>query len=512
MTHRSVSLGLVLALGCLGGCHGNESGGGPVDAKQSTTTAAQNAERAISQAGHALAFSIDSNGTLSKTADATGSTSSSVMPMMQTSMPPSLLKAMVGPALTAQATGMTMPSMMTAEEKFDQIATEIRRVMQERLFVDSNLESNDNGTATYLLKPDPTCRPLPADDAPAGTVTDIDQKCAMDLTKVEVRVAISNDGDGSRLRFLIGPQHLELAVFIIHSDLLAMEVNLPQTKAAVDYINTTLGKTDSPTGNFDELAGKVRSSVQILGTNKAAFAFAVLEPIVVAPAGEGRFTTAAADPFYKITGDGTARTAELQMGIGATEVDATWDPQHMGLSNRDLHFTMAGFYGRYALDDAAKTITLTDVGIGETRFTVRGSTIFDMNLNASAMRRFSGLIRVNADDSAHIELTPKFDLSLAFDYNSVAADFSSPPSMEIAHDTYGVALTGSGTLAVDTVASTPTFRGGLKVLAGMLSLTAASAPAETVTVPTGKCLTSVAGGAPAGTNALLGALQSVDCP
>jgi len=519
MIHRfvsgSVSLGLALALGCLGGCHGDEPAA-PIDGKQSTTTAAQDAEHAISQAGHALAFTMDSNGTLSKTADATGSSTSTVVSpdmMPVSSMPPSILKAMVGPALTAQVTGMTMPSMMTAEEKFDQIASQLRRLMEERLFVDSNLETNQNGAATYLLKPDPTCRPLPGDDAAPGTVPDVDEKCQTDLTKVEVRVTVTKDGDGARLRVVVGPQRLELAVFFIHSDLLAVEVNLPQTKAAVDYVNTTLGKNDSPSQSYDELTGKVRSSIQILGADKAAFGFSILEPLAVAQSGGARFTTAAADPLYRITGDGTTRTAELQVNLGPTESDGTWDPKGTGVANRDLRVIIGGLYGTYALDEAAKTVTLKDVGIGETKLVVRGSTIFDLNLNASSMRRFSGLVRVNPDDSAHIEIAPKFDLTLGFDYNAIASDLSSPPSAKVAHDTYGVALTGAGgTLAVDTIRSTSAFNGGLKVVAGLLTISAASAPAETVTVPAGKCLTSVTGGAPTGTNAVLGALQAVDCP
>ena len=201
------------------------------------------------------------------------------------------------------------------------------------------------------------------------------------------------------------------------------------------------------------------------------------------------------------------------MNLGATESDVTWDPKGTGVANRDLHVIIGGLYGTSVLDEAAKTVTLTDVGIGETNYVVRGNTVFDLNLNASAMRRFSGLVRVNPDDSAHIEIAPKFDLKLGFDYNSIASDFSTPPSAKIAEDTYGVALTGAGgTLAVDTVRSTSSFNGGLKVVTGLLTISAASAPAETVTVPEGQCLTSVTGGALAGTNALLGALQSVACP
>jgi hypothetical protein len=129
------------------------------------------------------------------------------------------------------------------------------------------------------------------------------------------------------------------------------------------------------------------------------------------------------------------------------------------------------------------------------------------------MRRFSGTITVNADDTAHLELQPKFDLSLAFDYNAVAGELKEAPPSTIAHDTYGVKLINGGAAAsVDTVKSNGAFAGGLRVSAGTLTLSAASAPAEMVTVPAGMCLTSVSGGAPAGTNPLLGALAVTTCP
>ena len=505
-------LGLTLMLGAVAAC--GESGGGPIDGKQSTNAAAANVERALSQAGKALAFTFASDGTLAKTAGATGSSTSAVAaPMMGDGLPPAMLKAMVGPALTAQATGVAMPSMMTTEEKLDQIGAELRRLMNERLFVDSNLESNDAGTATYLLRPDPTCRPLPADDAPPGTVPDIDPKCAMDFTKVDVRVAVSKDGDGARLRFLIGTQRLELVVFIVHSDLLAVEEDLPQTQAAVDEINAKLGTNDSPTGTYDRLAGKIRSSVQLLAANKVRFAVSILEAVDVAKTGGARFTSAATDPLYAVTGDGTSRRAQLELGLGTTVAETTWDPKGTGVTNRDERVTIGGVYGRYDLDESTKTITVTDVGVGETMVAVRGETIFDLGLNLSSMRRFSGFVRVNADDSTHLELTPKLDLTLAFDYQAVASELASAPSMAVAHDSYEVALDNGGApTAVDTVAKSDTFAGGLRVAAGQLTLSAASTPTQTVTVPAGKCLTSSSGGAPAGTNAFLGALVVSDCP
>src|SRR3569623_853225 len=42
----------------------------------------------------------------------------------------------------------------------------------------------------YLLKPYPTCRPLPADDAPAGTVPDIDAHCQDELTNSRCSISL----------------------------------------------------------------------------------------------------------------------------------------------------------------------------------------------------------------------------------------------------------------------------------------------------------------------------------
>jgi len=128
------------------------------------------------------------------------------------------------------------------------------------------------------------------------------------------------------------------------------------------------------------------------------------------------------------------------------------------------------------------------------------------------MRRFSGVVTVNADDTVHVELTPSFNVSLAYDYQSIASELASPPSAATLHDTYGIVLAnGASAVAFDTVKASGTFTGGLKLVAGTLTLSAASAPDATVTVPAGKCLSSPAA-APSGANPLLGALSVSDCP
>jgi len=518
MVNQLWSAGLLVVLGVAAGCNPSK----PLDEKQATATAAANAETAIQQAGKALSFIVEDSGTL-KTVSSAGTSTGTVMSQTagdmaargavaaSTAMPRSMLKALVGPTVSAQLTGTAMPTMMTTEEQFDQAASELRKLMEQRLFVDTNLEGNDGTTATYLLKPDPTCRPLPADDAPAGTVPDIDAHCQDELTKVPVRIAVTHDGDGSKLAVQIGPARLQLVAFIVHSDFLAADVDLAMAKAASDYIDAQLG-TDAPSRSFDRLAGTLRFSLKRLGEQKVMAAFSILQAVDVAETNGPEILTAAADPAYALTGDGASKLATLQVGLGASEIDDPWNPQGTAPANRDERMTVGGVYGTYTLDENAKKITLTDVGMGEEKVSVRGMTILDLNLNADALRRFSGAVTVNADDTVHVELMPSFNVNLAYDYQSIASELASPPSAATLHDTYGVALAnGAGAVAFDTVKANGTFTGGLKVVAGTLTISAASAPDATVTVPAGKCLSSPAA-APAGTNPLLGALSVSDCP
>ena len=512
------SVGLAVAMSVAAGCNPSK----PLDEKQATETAAANTEAAIQQAGKALSFIVEDNGTLKTVSSASTSTgtvmsqpSGSVaargMVAASTAVPRSMLRSLVGPTVTAQVTGTAMPSMMTASEQFDQAASELRKLMEERLFVDSNLEGKDDTTATYLLKPDPTCRPLPADDAAAGTVPDIDAHCQDELTKVAVRIAVTADGDGSKLTIEIGPSKLQLVSFIVHSDFLAADLDLAMAKAASDYIDTQLG-SGAPTSAYDRLSGTLRFSLKRIADQKVTVAFSVLQALDVAETNGPEIITAVADPAYALTGDGVSKTATLQVGIGAGEVDSPWDPQGTGAINRDEKLLSGGFYGTYTLDENARTITLTNVGLGEEKFSVRSTTILDVNLNASAMRRFSGVVTVNADDTVHVELTPGVDVNLAYDYQSIASELSSPPSAATLHDTYDIALANpTGSTAFDTVKASGTFTGGVKVVTGTLTLSAASAPTATVTVPAGKCLSSPAA-APSGTNPLLGALSVSDCP
>jgi hypothetical protein len=485
---------------------------GTVDGKAVTQKAALQAEGVMHETGLAVGFAVADDGTIQKIMGSSGNAADAVAPALSTSTPPTaMLRAMVGPTMTRQMTGLQMlPSMMTPEEKFDDAGHELRRLMQERLFVDANFEGNNGDTAVYLLHADPTCRPLPADTDPPGTVPEIGAECAKDFEKVAVRIAVRADGDGAEFKVLIGPGRLELVTVTVHSDQLALQVNLPMAKAASDYVQAQLGE-QAPMQSFERLMGTVRLSLKKVAPGKITAGVAIVDALDIAETNGASFTSAAADPLFAVTSDGATKTARLDIGLGATEIAGTWDPQHVGVTNRDLHVTVGGLYGHLALDEAAREIVLTDVGVGETKVAIRGNTIFDLNLNADTMRRFSGRITANTDGTARVEVTPKIDLNLAFDYAAIASDFSTPPDAALAHEAYAVSLVNGGTPAVlQNAPSTATFAGGIKIVAGTLTLAVASAPADTVTVTAGRCLTT-RDPAPAGVNPILGKLVAADC-
>ena len=541
----SLFAGALAGMTFLSACGGDAK----FDEKVELSKAALRVEDMMHEAGAGLGFAAASDGTVSKAMGATGSAANSVVSGQVTAtamspsgstpatdaqmqralgavtaapvrlegrisgdiaqaLPPHLLRALVGRRVVLMATAA--PTMMTPEEQADEVGNQLRRLFEERLFVDSNLESNAGGTATYLLHPDPTCRPLTTDSDPPGFVPDIDPQCQDDLTKVEIRIAASHDGDGVRLAILVGPARLQLLAFLIHSDLFGVESDLAMTKAAAQYLDQQLG--DGTTGaDTNTLSGKLRLTLQKLAPAKVKVALDILNAVDVAETSGPALHYAAATPLIALTGDGNAKTAELQLGIGESWVETSWDPKGLGLVNRDLRVATGGYYGRFMVDDMAKKIMITDAGIGQTTIAAHGVTIADLNFNASSGRKASGAMTFTADDQPHLELTPGFDLSIALDFAAVAAELDTPPDAAIANETYRVFLDGAGSAAMlEGVPATATFPGGVKVVAGSLSFSVASAPDQTVTVAAGQCLVSQSM-PPDGANPFLGGIMSGAC-
>jgi hypothetical protein len=488
----------------------------PIDPAAMATQAALSAREVVHQAGGGVSFVEQDDSGLAKIASGLGHASDGVQGMAQM-IPPGMAAAMSDSPLPMAAAGV--PSLQTTEEQWDDTADDLRTWLRERILADDNLETKSASEAVYLLHADPTCRGLSRPGDPPG-LPELNSGCMQDLAKLEIRVVLRADGDGARLTMLVGPDRLELSSFIIHSDMIAIEATLPKTYKASQFIQQALGE-DSPMDNeqLEALEGTVRVSLKKDGERKATFAIGILEAIRVAVKSAAGFPgpdirVGATNPVFALSADGVAQTATLKLNVGAVDVLTDWDPPGNAPDNRDLHVAIGGITGSTTFTEGSDELVATGLGIGPSSFKVRGASLVDLGLNPTDMNKFDLRLNVDQAGEAHLEIKPRFDLSVGLHFNAVTDDFTrenQPPAWAL-DETYRVLLENGGAAA--TLAGAPatdTFGGGIKIGAGTLTLSSDKAAAANVTVPAGKCLTHNPNPA-AGAHALLGALMSADCP
>jgi hypothetical protein len=218
------------------------------------------------------------------------------------------------------------------------------------------------------------------------------------------------------------------------------------------------------------------------------------------------------DPLFAVTGDGANKEATIAVALAQTDVKTSWDPMDVGATNTDLHVSIGGWYGQATLTEGKKEIDFKGLGIGRSFAAVRGTHIVDMDLNPADGRRFDLTVKVNGDDTPRFEVIPRFDLSLGFNFAAVAGEVKEPPPSYLMHETYSLRLDGASPAVIEAVRANDAamFTGGLRVVAGSLTIATDGTPATTVIVPAGKCLTSRT--RPADSHELLGGLAVVTCP
>jgi hypothetical protein len=487
------------------GCHPDP----PIDPKTAPVEAATRAAEVVRATGAGLGFLDDEGGVLGKTLSGFDDATYGIMrKMVSTPMPTPLIRQMrTSPVVKSMAGVQAIPSFLTQEEQFDDTARDIETLLRDRLLVESNIESKTDSEIVYLLKPEPTCRPLPSSGS-----TEPAADCVRDLPKLQVRLVVVADGDGLRMTVQVGPARHELSAFVVHSDLLAWEVGFATALKAVEFINMTLEPmAEQKPYPFTKLDGRIKVALQKLGPKKVKGSLGILEPIAVeADDPPVSITSAKSDPLLALTGDGEAKSATFEWGLGQTVVQGPWDPQDTGAKNKDLRVSIGGSYGQATLTEGKKEIALVGYGVGASFVAVRGTHIFDLDFNPANGRKMDVLVTAMGD-VPRIAVTPKFDLSLAFNLAAIAGDLKDPPPAPLMHETYTVVLDGAMPAVIEAVKQTATFKGGIRVVAGTLAVGTNGTPATKVVVPAGKCLTGK-DMVPMGAHEILGALDVVDCP
>jgi hypothetical protein len=488
----------------------------PIDPAMLAEQASLHAREVVHQAGGGVAFAEQDDSGLAKIATGMGHANDGIQGAASF-IPPAMMSAMSdSPAMMAAA---GLPSLQSTEEQWDDTADDLRAWLRTRILADENLESKTTGEAVYLLHAEPTCRALPRPDDLPGTMPTLDTGCADDLGKMEVRVLLRADGDGARLTVALGPDRLELVAFVIHSDLVALDANLPKTIKAEQFMAYALGQDDPLDGTqFEALEGQVRLSLKKDGEKKATAAVGILSPVHVAvksSAGElgPDVRVAATNPLLALSADGLAQSATLKLDVGAVDVLTDWAPLSGSPANRDLEVAVAALTGSLTFTEGNDEIVGKGLGIGQTAVEVRGTHLVEVGLNPTDMHRFDLGVTLDQAGEPHFQITPRFDLSVGVHFDTVTDDFArddQPPAW-LLDETYRIALDNGGAAAsVASAPATQTFGGGIKVGPGSLTLSS-SKVADPIVVPAGKCLTHNPNPA-ADAHAILGAIMAADCP
>ena len=485
----------------------------PINPKEVADRVADGSREVVHQTGGGIAFAQSSDSGLQTIGTGLRDASNNVSGM-PAPMPAAMTNALKHTSLAAVAAGM--PSILTTEEQFDSTANSIKVWVRERILADANLESTTDDQAVYLLHPDPTCRQLPQDGDPPDVTPPLNSKCVDDLTKLPVRVVLRADGDGGRLTILIGSDRLELSTFIVHSNSIALEIDLAKAYAATQEIDQTLG-TDSPSAShYDALSGKLRIALTKNGEKNVTGAYSVLEAINVSTvdstgAPGPAVKLAASDPTMSVTGDGVNQTLTANVAMGKLDVSGDWD----AAGDAPAEPRSALQHGRHLQPDHVH-------GRRQHRRREGGRLWPHRIRRAGAAVRHRGAepeqrkqVRLPAVAGRQQQASDHADAGLRSSIGAhlgvIASQLTSaPPSYEL-DETYDINLDGGGAAAgVLAVGETSTFGGGLKITAGTLTFSTTSTP-QTVVVPAGKCLTGLSS-APAGSHPLLGKLAVVDCP
>lgn len=381
---------------------------------------------------------------------------------------------------TGEPTGEPQCEEMPAEEidlDVTDESAEMTAWLEDHVFVDANVESEEELAVTYLIDGATLC----AEDGGAA-----DPECISQVDEAEIRLVATSPNSGDiDLDVLVGPNRANPVSFQLHEDLLAVEGDLGDAKESAEHIASITGDDlELPA----TMQGRVRAELNVDSDTKLTAALSVLAPIKVAD-GDYSFAMAAALPALSVSVDSQAKTIETINDIGAVDgslpvTDYEYDPE----TDTETETTyQAGFHlggmTSTALFEATKDlITVTGLGLGDSTstFTVDGDEVLAVDLNADDGRALDVTVAADANGSVDVEVSPKLDLAVALKF-AAAGDKLGDIADWMMDDVLRVTFDGA------TAPKVRIDEDGAEILDGTLTLSLDNA-GDSVSAGAGQCL------------------------
>lgn len=377
------------------------------------------------------------------------------------------------------------------------IGADLAQLLIDNVFNDAGYE----GDGVYRLRGDVVCVTFD---------NQIDQVCADEIDAAEIRFHARLAGDGMDVTVLVGPARVEPLLVELRSDQVAAIVDLAQAKEAIAFLagpGTELPRV---------LEGVLAMTLTVHAQDDVSIVAAVREAIRIeaalpGDAGTLSFSTEARDPLFAARMNGPDLQLALALDIGRTVLSMPFDMFSETSTGHILSADLGGLSMATTLDDDATAVTISGIGLGQDTTSVKldDATIFAMDLNADAGRRFDLTLNPGETGIASFTMAPGFDLSLTFnlrplvEIGEAAGDF-------LLDETLRIAFSGNQPTAEPLAPDFDSgFDGGLRVTAGTLAISS-TAVAEPVVVEANQCLLSAEPAPDA--HPLLGALAVGPCP
>jgi len=415
---------------------------------------------------------------------------------------------------------VTVADLQQSRDDMSASIDSIMKELREKIFSKENLESEGNGSVTYLLGPKTLCAsttvstptvstpggPSPPQGGTAGTAgtastptaePELDPDCVDQVSRLEPRLRLSSPSAGNvDVELLLTSSKLNPATLELYRDHAGVVVDLGDIKSTLDMLGESTGSLDSLVG---KLGFEIRKNHELDYSLRAN----VLADVVVGMHDDlgnaVSYGVGASTPTAEVRLDGNARELLGSWDLGAITVKAplnafrdTFDPEQYDSFGYPiprptyqgaLEFLLAGIEGTATFDGNTEKLALSHLGLGDTSSTLKvdGNVLAALDVNAMNGRHFDLLVEKRSAGTS-LTFSPTLDTSLLLNFAPLANQISDIPP-ELMNDTLRFWLDGqSPSLEV----------GGdqLKVLAGTLNFTNTYDPTQNVSAAPGQCVAS----------------------
>ncbi|HET7500498.1 MAG TPA: hypothetical protein VFK02_05825 [Kofleriaceae bacterium] len=284
--------------------------------------------------------------------------------------------------------------------------------LNDKLFTDEN----HVGDGVYQVPASLVCTRTTVD--PTGqTVETIDQACADQLAKIDLRIRTAKEDGALVFALQIDADHDEPLILTLTHTSIAVTLDLDGTQRAFVALAGLYG-ADLPNAS---LSGRVTAKLEVLGAAQVKSSFTIDRALAIAFAKAGAdlagpdafvFTSAKAEVFA-VTLDGAAKAGTFALGLGESTFKLPVDT-----SGKRTELDLGGATATASFTDG-QPLKLTHLGLGDrtTTLLVNGERGLAIDINPSDGRAFD--LDVSHDAATGLDtiaVKPRLALELAVDH------------------------------------------------------------------------------------------------